>query len=234
MKRLYSTERLIAFLVLFIAYGVIYGLLWGIEYAKIVAFPDVTGLEDIFVSPPFIALYVVILLGVTAGYAQSLFAARALGLIKAIRQQLRGMSMEDVNIMSKIRSDSVVTMDTPFLRTLEKVITARLPILPVKEDDKVSRVITIRDIMQELTNQINTVREESRTEELFTRLNGLKVNNLNPRLLVTCREDDDLNSVIEKMMRNQFTRLVVMNKDGTASIGTIDLLDIMSEVLSEQ
>lgn len=232
MAKLYSSERLLAFIILLLAYCVIFGLLWGAD-PDVIDFSSVTGLEKMLISIPFVALYVVILIGVTAGYARAAFAAKALGLMRAVRQQLRTMSIEDVSIKSKIRSDSVVTMDTPFLRTLEKVITARLPILPVKEGEKVFRVITIRDILQELTHQINMVREESQTEELFTRLNRLKVKNLNPRLLMACKEDDNLDSVIEKMMRNQFTRLAVMDKDGTACIGTIDLFDVMSEILSE-
>jgi len=234
MAKLYSSERLFAFLILLIAYGFVFGLLWGASSASIVEFGPIRGAEDILLSMPFIALYVVVLIGFTAGYAQAAFAAKSLGLVRAVRQQLRTRSMANASIKSKIRGDSVVTMGTPFLRTLEKVITARLPILPVVDNEKIDKVITIRDIMQELTHQINTVKELSKTEELFSRLATLKVEDLKPQQLISCKEDDTLDSVLEKMMRHQFTRLVVVDKDEKTCMGTVDVFDIVSELLSEQ
>lgn len=238
MAKLYSQERLLAFLVLLVAYGVVFGLLLAAKEAGAISFPasEVPIVERTLAGIPFIALYVVILIGVTAGYARAAFAARSLGLMRAVQQQLRTRSMGTASIKSKIRSDSVVTMDTPFLRTMEKVVTARLPILPVreKETEKIYKVITIRDVMQMVTHQIHSVEEEKQTEKLYDRLAELKVESLSPQDLVSCNEDDNLGSVVDKMMQNQFTRLVVLRKDGKACRGTVDLLDIVSEILSEQ
>ena len=232
MTKLYSWERLLAFIVLLAGYGIVFVLLWWGDKANVVDFSHPDGVEHMLISMPFIALYIAILIGVAAGYARSAFAARSLGLMRAVRQQLRTRSMESSNIKSKIRSDSAVAMDTPLLRTLEKVVTARLPILPVVEDDKVSRVITMHNIMQELTHQINTVREESKTEELFGRIAGLKVEDIRPRSAVTCMENDNLESVLQKMIQHKLTKLVVVGKDG-ACMGTVDLFDIVSDILSE-
>lgn len=234
MSRLYSLERLLAFGVMLLAYWAVFGLLWWADSRIGIGFPKVDGFETALISMPFVSLYIVILLGVAAGYARAAFTAKALGLTKAIRQQLRSSSMEDVSIKSKIRSDSMVTMDTPLLRTLEKVVTARLPILPVIENEKVTRVVTMHNIMQELTHQINNVREEDKTEELFTRLFRLKIGDLRPRPVISCKENDNLELVMSKMMRHQFTKLVVVGRDGETFLGSIDLFDITSELLSER
>jgi CBS domain-containing protein len=185
---------------------------------------------------PFIALYIVILIGFTAGYAQSAFAAKSLGLIPSVKQKLRTRSMESFNIKRNIYTDPVVTMDTPFLSVLEKVNKSRLPILAIVEDEKIEKVITMHDIMQELTGKISEFEKSLHKpdhKDLFTMLDEMKVENLKSKELVSVKENQNLDSALDKMMQHQITKLVVMDEAGKTCVGTINLFDIMSELLSE-
>jgi CBS domain-containing protein len=235
--KLYSLDRLQAFLVLLLAYLVVFAILWGAKEADMLGvIPSIKGVQDIFFSMPFIALYIVILIGFTAGYAQSAFAAKSLGLIPAVKQKLRARSMESLNIKRNIHADPLVTMDTSLLSALEKVTKSRLPILAIIENDRIEKVITMHDIMQKLTDEISDFEKSLHKpddKDLFTTLYEIKVENLKPKTLVSVKEDDNLDSALDKMMQHQISKLVVVDKAGKTCVGTINLFDIMSELLSE-
>ncbi len=238
MTNLYSKERVFAVVVLLFVYFAIYSILfWSTKHGVLRLSQNITNIETLAVSMPFVSLYILVLIGFSAGYARTAAAAKALGLTQAVREQLRARSMENATIKSKVRANSKVTMDTRFLRTLEKVVTARLPILPVEEDPKdpkVKYVITMHDILKMITHRINTAQENSQEAQLYAELAKLEVKDLNPRKVVTCKENENLESVLNTMIQGRVTKLVVMGKDGASYVGTIDLFDIVSEMLSEQ
>lgn len=232
MKDYYSEKATYAFLILLATYVVMVLILLGVSWTEAITFStDVKGdVLPLLVSLPFVALYLVILLAATAGYAQGAVMAKSLPFSRLLKNELQKRKMDRATIKTKIRSGSQVTADTPFLRALTNIVSSRLPILAVVDGDKkVTGVITTYDIIRKFQEETD---KTDATDSLYDRLKSLTVEHLGPRQPVVATTDDNLQAVTNTMIREQFTKLIVVaSREGKEFSGTVDVLDLVAEMV---
>lgn len=234
MDKEYSKQAIQAFLVLLVTYVVMLLLLTFLQQWGLIKFkPELNGdLLPLIASLPFAALYLLVLVAATAGYARGAIMAKALPLNQVLKTELQGMKMEGAAIKTRIRSGGQVKVDTPLFSALNNMISSRVPILAVLDNDnKVSGVITSHDIMRILQEQV----EKNEPTTLHDRLKNMKVQDLQPTTPVVATVDENLQDVIGNMIRNQFTKLIVV-KDRQSNIfsGTVDVMDLVGEVFDSK
>jgi len=198
---------------------------WGI--LKFSTDEKSTDLLPLMASLPFVALYLVVLIAATAGFARGAVMAKMLPFNQVLKSELQERGMDGAAIKTKIRSGGQVTKDTSYLRALENVYSSRVPILAVIDgDSKVTGVITDHDIIRKLQDEID--RNEPKTLE--SRLRNLKVQDLHPRVPIVATDDENMQDVIGSMIKNQFTKLIVVkDKNSNSFTGTVDVLDLVGE-----
>ena len=128
-------------------------MLWFIENSGVIKFTsDVNGdILKLTTTLPFVALYILVFIGATAGFARSAIVAKELPFSKILDQELKRKTMKSATIMTKIRSGATITQDTPYLHAVDRLIAARVPILAiVGEGNKVGGVVTYYDIVKQL------------------------------------------------------------------------------------
>ena len=230
----YSRQVFTAFGLLFVTYIITFWMLWGLQHLDGISFTT-TITDDILpliTSLPFVAFYIIVFIAATAGFARGAVMAKELPFGKIMQAELKKRTMKQASIATKIRSGATVKMDTPFIRALDTVITARLPILAVVGDNqKVEGVITNHDIIERVQQEIERVDD---TSSLGERLAKLKVRDLNPRQPDTVTNSTELSLVVDRMIKNQRTKLIVL-KDDESKIyaGTVDVLDITGEIFED-
>ncbi len=228
----YSRQVFTAFGLLIVVYIVIFWMLWGLQRLEAITFTtEIKGdILPLLASLPFVAFYIVVFLAATAGFARGAIMAKELPFNKILQAELKTRTMERATIMTKIRSGATVTTDTSYSRALDTAISARLPILAVVgKDKKVEGVVTFHDIVKKMRDELG---KEDSPEPLGERLGKLRVEDLGPNSPVVVTDSDKLNIVLEKMIKNQFTRLIVVKDEETkAYAGAVDVLDVASEIL---
>jgi len=232
----YSKKTIIAFFVFFTAFALMVGLLWWInKYGAICYIPiDLTQKPDIFsllTTLPFVALYLIVLLGATAGYARSSIMSERLPIARLFETELQKHSMKSASVKTKVRSGGQIKTNDSFRRALDNLISSRVPILAVIEgENKVTGVITGNDLAHCLQNELD---KTDAAKPLEDRLAEIKVGDLEPRLPVVAVANENLREVAEKMIRNQFTKLIVVEDTTSMKFaGTVDVLDLIGEIFS--
>ncbi len=229
MEKQYSRQALTAFIVLLITYGLIVGMLTLLQNGGILKFSTETkgDLLPLMASLPFVALYLLVLIAATAGFARGAIMARTLPFNQILKSELQQRKMEGAAIKTKIRSGEQVTKDTPYLRALNNVISSRVPILAViGNDKKVAGVITNDDIIRKLQEEI----DKNDPTTLDERLKKLAVKDLHPRDPVVATINENLQEVLGSMIRHQFTKLIVVDERSNSFAGTVDALFLVGEL----
>lgn len=228
MNGQYSKAAVGAFVVLVVVYLVMALGLWAMQSYTVIKFTnDIKDILHLMTSLPFVALYLVVLLAATAGYARGAIMAKVLPFNKILDTELQKKTLESATIKTSIRGAATVTGDMPLLRALNYILTSRLPILAVvDEKTKVTGVITSHDFLSKLSKDF----EQKVDKKLHEWLGELKVNDLNPPKPVVATANENLSEVIKTMIKERLTKLVVVNEEKEMKFeGTIDMLDLVSE-----
>lgn len=232
----YSREAIMAFVILGVAYLVILAFLWGIGGFKETAFADdIDGdILKLTTTLPFVALYILVFIGATAGYARSAIVAKEMPFSKVLNQELKKKTMSSATIKTKIRSRATIKKDTPYLQAIDRLISARLPILAVVGDGKkVEGVITYYDIIKHLQSEI-----EKNPDNKLSTLSGIHVKDIIkevPDVPVVAAESDSFEEVLNTMVKHQYNRLIVVeNKSSNVYSGVVDIFDITSELIGPE
>ena len=232
----YSRQVLTAFIILSVTYLLLVGVLLLVHHLDAISFDTDTQGGDyllrVAVSLPFMALYLLIFIAATAGFARGAIMARGLPFNQVIKQELQKKTMQGENIITKIRSGSTVTPETSYLRALHTSISGRLRIMAVVDpDNRVMGVITSRDILSKLQEETD---KQSDHGQLFENLANITVADLKPRRPVVALTSDNLETVMSRMITHQFTKLVVVDNEETLFFrGTVDMLDMAAEIFED-
>jgi CBS domain-containing protein len=227
----YSKTVFRSFITIVIIYVLMVAILYFLQCKEVFKFtPETKGdLIPLITSLPFVAFYLVVLLAATAGYARGAIMAETLPFTQMLKKELKKKTMGKAAIKTKIRAGGTVHADTPFLRALTIVNSARLPILAVVgPNDKVEGVITSYDFMLKLREEL----DKKDATPLEERLESLTVQALEPRKPVTAASAENLEKIIDTMLKNQVTKLIVVDDKETFK-GTVDVLDLMGEIFGE-
>ncbi len=229
MDKHYSRQAIVAFLTLLATYALMVWMLTGLDSCGYVKFQTNTGgdLLPLMASLPFAALYLLVLLAATAGYARAAIVARSLPFNQILKSELEERKMDGASITTKIRSGGQVQPDTPFISAMNNITSSRVPILAViGSDGKVTGVITDHDIMRTLQTEF----EKPDPATLCQRLKDLRVKDMPPRKPVFAGINQSLQQVIQTMLRHQFTKLLVVDdKQPDTFLGTVDVMDLVGE-----
>ena len=234
MKDYYSKQAICAFLTLVAVYILMVGILWFLKWMDVITWSTTLG-DDVLpltASLPFVALYLVVLLAATAGYARGAIVAQSLPFNQVLKAELQKKKMNRASIKTKTRSGGQVTKETPFVTALTNLTSSRLPILAVVDPTsrQVTGVITSDDILRKFQEEI----AKPDTGSLHDRLTAQTVDALRPRKPVVAAADDDLERVVVTMIREQFTKLIVVTtKESNEFAGTIDVLDLVGEIVED-
>lgn len=233
MREHYSTQAIRAYILLLITYVGMVAILWFLQWMKVITWSTPLGSDvlPLIASLPFVALYLVVFLAATAGYAHGAMMVKTLPIGQLLKNELQKRKMDRATIQTKIRSGGQVTLDTPYLRALTNLIASRVPILAVVDNDnKVSGVITTDDIVRRLREEIDKPDGAS----LQDRLKSLKVEQLEPRKPVVSTGDESLEAVLRSMIQHRFTKLIVVDtKQNNNFTGTVDVLDLVGEIFDD-
>jgi CBS domain-containing protein len=235
-KLQYSKEAIGAFVLLVLAYLVILVVLWLIEDSGVVHFTtDINGdVLKLITALPFVALYILVFIGATAGYARSAIVAKELPFNKYLNQELKKKKISSATIMTKIRSGASIKKDTPYPQVVDRLISARLPILAVVgEKNKVEGVITYYDIVKQLQSEM-----EQHPEAQISALSQIHVENIKKEVSsipVMVAESENLKDVLDTMVKHRYNRLIVVkDKDDNVYSGVVDIFDVISELLGSE
>ena len=186
---------------------------------------SIDNFQDFFVSLPALALYLVIALAALAGWARGPAMFREMGLRQSFQNQLSKRKLSSSTIQSQMKhSTHTVELDTPLEEAFHDGLIARMPILPVISNNKVSGVVTMSDISKKFDEELK--------KAPTTPLKNFKISDLNPNPPIGCKPDDDLSKVLEKMISKRKTKIVVLD-DNDGLVGTLDLFDIVAEIMCE-
>ncbi len=253
MKWEYSKQAIGAFFILMFAYFLLVGCLWLLQINQLIYFQtEVKGdILPLMASMPFVALYLLVLIAATAGYARGAIMAKELPFKTILKQELKDKKMSSATIKTKTRSSAKIYEDTPFMWALNDIISARISILPVidKEKNEVKGVLTSADFLKKLQEELKILQEENIApgektadpaaltdikyrqivKNLQKRLEECKVRDLNPQSPTVVNSSENLHAVMHKMIEKQFTKLIVVDKDNSFT-GTVDALDLIGEI----
>lgn len=242
MKWEYSKQVIGAFFILLCAYFLLLGSLWLLQINNLINFQtEINGdILPLLASMPFVALYLLVLIAATAGYARGAIMAKDLPFKTILEHELKDIKMSSATIKTKIRNGAVVYEDTPFTWALDDIISSRISILPVvdRDNNEVKGVITCADLLKKLQVELRSLRErdpgDSKTYgqaavSLQKRLADCRIGDLRPQAPVIVKCDEDLQAVLSRMIKKQHTKLVVSEQDNTYT-GTVDALDLIAEI----
>ncbi|SDM69574.1 hypothetical protein SAMN05660642_03071 [Geodermatophilus siccatus] len=236
MTGVYSRRALQAFIILLFTYGLLVAMLVLLHGLDILRFT--TNLEGSVIplvnSLPFVALYLLVLLAATAGYARGQIMSKRLPFNQLLKEELSSSQMESAGIKTKIRSPGgKIYAETTFREALAAATSARLPILAVvDQQDAVTGVITSHDLLQKFQD---IARNEQSTGDEWKSILGERVNQvINPNPPVMAGVDENVQEVLARLISYQHTKLVVV-KDLVKKeyIGTVDALDLVGEILEK-
>lgn len=222
-----SWPRFLAFVSIVITYLIIIAILMWLDSAgwKVFREGEINGVQDLLITAPAVAFYIVVALAALAGWARGPAMFRDLGFHQTLQKQLQKQGLSSSTIQNQIRgSVHSVQPETPLKEALHDGLVARLRILPVIDNDKVNGVITMYDVSKRIDEEL-----KNQSSPL---LDNLQVSHLNPKKPIACRPSDKLSDVLHKMITNRRTKLIVQNDDDTL-VGTLDLFDVVSELLRE-
>lgn len=227
MRQSYSNEAYRAFFILLIMTFLVGLGLVGLRNLEICTFSrDMTTLDGMIFSLPLTAIYIVVFLAATAGYARAKYMIDELPFYQRLNQQLKSKSMEKASIKAKIRAGVQVTEESTLSDALNHLISSRISILAVVDrENRIQGVITNQDILIWMQEMIKTDSE----------MQKLGRQNLSPfltRTAVTADCGEDLQAVMNKMIKHQFTKLLVADNEGRFC-GTVDSMDLLAEILDE-
>jgi CBS domain-containing protein len=249
----YSKQAIGAFFILLFAYFLLVGCLWLLQVNQIINFQtEVKGdILPLMASMPFVALYLLVLIAATAGYARGAIMAKELPFKTILKQELKDKKMSSATIRTKTRSSAKIYEDTPFMWALNDIISARISILPVidKEKNEVKGVLTSTDFLKKLQEELKILQDENSAsgdraadpaaltdsnyrlivKNLQKRLEECKVRDINPQSPIVVSSNENLHAVMQKMIEKQFTKLIVVNNDNSFA-GTVDALDLIGEI----
>ncbi|MGD0152861.1 MAG: CBS domain-containing protein [Thermacetogeniaceae bacterium] len=238
---MYSKNALYAFLTLLATYALMVIILSLLQFYHILTFQtNITNdLLPLITSLPFVALYLVIFLAATAGYARAAVMANELPFNVLLKNELKERSMACATIKAKIRSGVQINNDTSLLDAVNTIITSRIPILAVidKDSNKVTGVITSQDLLQGLRDEFKIVRDALKNDPGQVSIKDVlaTIDNMNINKLIspptTVNTGNDLQNVLDTMIKNQFTKLIVIDEDTKTFSGTIDVLDLVTEIV---
>lgn len=231
----YSKRVLGSFIVFLLAFvGMVFLLayLHDRDYCKFTVPTDLTK-ADIFpllTSLPFVAFYLVVLLAATAGYARSSAMAEKLPINKLFKAELQKRSMKSPSITSTIRSGIQTNLNENIIFALNNLISSRLPILAVVgEQNKVIGAVTGHDLSRKIIQEY----ENPNGEPFEERIKKVTVAQCDYKNFIYATINENLKDVTEKMVKHQLTKLIVVDGEGSMKfVGTIDMLDLVSEVIS--
>lgn len=242
MKWEYSKQVIGAFFVLLFAYFLLVGCLWLLQINNLINFQtEIAGdILPLMASAPFVALYLLVLIAATAGYARGAIMAKDLPFKTILENALKENNMSSATIKTRIRSGAMVYEDTPFSCALDDIISSRIPILPVADRDKneVKGVITLSDLLKKLQEELRSLRDgdcgDSTTgsrpvETLQKRLAECRVKDLHPQAPVVVKSNENLQAVLSRMIEKQHSKLIVLEPDNSFT-GTVDSLDLIAEI----
>lgn len=246
MKWEYSKQVIGAFFVLLCAYFLLVGCLWLLQINNLIIFQtEINGdILPLMASAPFVALYLLVLIAATAGYARGAIMAKESPFKTILENELKNNKMSSATIKTKIRSSAMVYEDTPFTWALDDIISSRISILPVvdREKHEVKGVITCVDLLRKLQEEFRNVRDlecgskttDSRSAaSLQKRLAECRIKDLPPQAPVTAKSNEDLQAVLSRMIEKQHTKLIVSEPDNTCT-GTVDALDLIAEIYEKE
>lgn len=226
-----SKDSLNTFFILLLVYFLIAAVLLGLSSLGICKFQsDLTSIENLIFSLPMVALYLLVFLAATAGYAQGKEMLEKLPLSARLENELNARRMESAGIKTKIRAGSQANKDDSFLDVVNNMVSSRIPLLAVvdKDNDKdngISGVITATDLLlhiQKILKDENAKLEnlkDSKAEDI-----------IGSKDLVSVKVSDNLQAVTEAMIKNQYSKIFV-TEDSNKISGTIDALDVLAELL---
>jgi CBS domain-containing protein len=238
MNGRYTWPTVGAFVLLVVAYVVMVYILWVLNKEGVIGLQtEVNGdVLKLIASLPLVAFYLVVFLAATAGFARAAIVMKTMPLTQVLSKELKKKTMESSSIQTKIRSGGQVGKDTSFLRALNNVTSSRLPILAVVEMDPqtqkalVTGVVTADDFLRKIEEEVEK-RPGPNDPGLWERLQGLTVDDLQPRKPTVVTADQNLQSIIDTMLKEQFTKLIVVeDKQSMKFKGTLDMLDMMGEI----
>lgn len=191
----------------------------------------IANLEDFLTSLPAIAFYLLVSLAALAGWARGVAMFSELGLGASIKSFMSKKKLSSATVQSQLRGGAYATVapDTTLKDALHDILTARLDILPMVADGKVTGVITMHDLAKKLDEEMRAP-QATRWAEVGT----LKMSALKPQGPVTSvKPDDTLTVVLQKMVSERRTKVVVADSAG-ALVGTLELFDLVAEMLKDE
>ena len=229
MDQKYSREAGVAFILLLVTYTIICGGLVALHNWEICNFAvDMNSFDSLMFSLPMVALYLLVFLAGTAGFARGKYMLEKLPLNMRLKQELQARTMDRANIKTKIRAGSQIKPEDSFSDALNNLVASRLSILAViNEKKEVTGVLTATDLLL----HIQKILKNDEGNQLPS-LHDVKVSDLKPSEPKLVATNERLQSVIESMIQHQHTKLIVTDQ-GKFS-GTVDALDILAELVENQ
>ncbi len=243
MNGRYNWPTVGAFVLLVVAYVVMVYILWVLNKDGMIGLEtEVNGdVLKLIASLPLVAFYLVVFLAATAGFARAAIVMKTMPLTQVLSKELKKKTMDSATIQTKIRSGGQVCKDTSFLRALNNVTSSRLPILAVVEMDlqtkkeRVTGVVTSDDFLKKIEQEADKSPglNDPALPSLAERLERFTVDDLQPRKPTVVTADQNLQSIIDTMLNEQFTKLIVVeDKQSMKFKGTLDVLDMMGEIFA--
>lgn len=242
MNGRYTWPTVGAFVLLVVAYVVMVYILLLLNREGVIGLEtEVNGdVLKLIASLPLVAFYLVVFLAATAGFARAAIVMKTMPLTQVLSKELKKKTMESATIQTKIRSGAQVSKDTSFLRALNNVTSSRLPILAVVEMDpqtkqeRVTGVVTADDFLRKIGGEADKCPGPN-VPALAERLAGFTVADLQPRKPTVVTAEQNLQSIIDTMLNEQFTKLIVVEDMQSMKFkGTLDVLDMMGEIFVEE
>jgi CBS domain-containing protein len=231
----YSNTVYKAFITLVVVYLVVFAFLYFLQQFGGIKFTnDINGdILKLTTSLPLVAVWIVILIGAISGFARSSAMTRYLPFNKVLETK----TIERSSIISKIRTDTTVKENTPFIHVANKLVNARLPILAVvKDDNTVEAVVTYQDLLQKFITEFGYCSDKESLKDKLSRLTVKDIIDIENSKPATITEKTDLKKVLSEMISHRFHKLIVTKEEDNKLTysGTIDLRDIVEEIMESQ
>ncbi len=231
-ETVFSRDSLKAFIVLMFSYLVMLVVMVALHDHQLLDIEArVNSVETFIFSIPMIALYLMLVLAASAGFASANNMLGQLPFKQLFKAELENRKLSEAHIQAGIRSGVQLKMDDKYLFALKNILSSRIPIVAVIDGQgNASNVLTASDLLEELQFLLDQ-KDDSEKLKLLNALSEKTIEEMKPVAAIGVKRDDHLGTALDLMVSRQITKLVVTDNNKFA--GTIDALDVLAAVISQ-
>ena len=209
------------------AYAVVfYGVLYPAMKLGIVVFmPRIDDAFSLWMSPPFVALYILLLLGLLVSFAWDR-ASRKDSISNALMSELKGRTMG--GLLARGRGHKSTTyLGDRLDHVISKMTVGQTPSLAAVEDDMFRGLITYESVMERIHQ--NGFNGSGNGHIPVAELPAKEV--MQSGSSVVLMEDTKLDEAMHHMLVHRLSDVAVVAQDGETYLGTVQVSDLTSELI---